>query len=313
MKIIFAGTPDFALLPLQALVNSEHTICAVYTQPDRPAGRGQKLTASPVKKWALEHNLPIYQPVSLKDPNSQKELQNINADILVNVAYGLLLPQAVLSIPKFGCINIHPSLLPRWRGASPIQRAIMAGDKSTGVTIMQMDVGLDTGAIYKQLTLPITDDDTTATLMQKTSDRGAKLLLEVLDEIANGTAKTTKQDDTQSTYAHKITKEEGKIDWRKSAKEIEPMIRAFNPWPIAYTTIKGTYLRIWQAKLSDANSQNDPPGTIVQTDKNGIHITTGDGVLCLLKVQLPGGKPLATSDLLHAHQKDFVVGKKFAC
>jgi len=313
MKIIFAGTPEFALPALKSLLNSRHEICAVYTQPDRPAGRGKKLTMSPVKDFALKNNLPLYQPASLKNPETQKEFQELNADILVNVAYGLLLPESILNATKFGCINIHPSLLPRWRGAAPIQRSIMAGDTSTAVTIMKMDVGLDTGDIYKQETLLIASDDTSLTLMKKTAEIGAKLLIEVLTEIENGTAKTTKQDDSKSTYANKITKEEAKIDWNKSAKEIDCMIRAFNPWPIAYTEIGDKYIRIWQAiaKEKSPDQKNAEPGTIIQADKAGIQVATSNGVLCLLKIQLPGGKPLPAKDILNAHKNTFSIGNKF--
>ena len=311
MKIIFAGTPEFALPTLQALLHSPHKICAVYTQPDRKAGRGQKLTASPVKELALANNLPLYQPTSLKDPIAQKQMQKLNADILVNVAYGLLLPEAVLNIPKFGCINIHPSLLPRFRGAAPIQRAIMAGDTITGVTIMKMDVGLDTGDIYKQITLPINNTDTTAALIKKTSEIGARLLLEVLAEIETRSDKATPQNNEQTVYANKISKEEGKIDWHKSAEEIDRMIRAFNPWPIAYTEINGKYIRIWEAKIKPTK-QHATPGTIIHADKNGIEVMTGSGLLCLLNIQLPGSNPLHVKDILNAHQQEFAVGQKFA-
>lgn len=314
MRIIFAGTPQFSLPILQTLINSPHKICAVYTKPDRPAGRGQKLTASPVKQLALAHTLPVYQPITLKDPTAQKQLQDLNADVLVDVAYGLLLPEAILNTPKFGCINIHPSLLPHLRGAAPIQRAIMAGDTITGVTIMAIDAGLDTGAIYKQEILPIDNTDTTETLMKKASVIGAKLLLEVLNEIELGSAKTTPQGDEQSTYAKKISKEEGKIDWRKSAKEIERTIRAFNPWPIAYAEIDGKYVRIWQAEVKDyeKSTLTLPPGTIIHADKNGINVATGKDILCLLKIQFPGSKPLPVSDILNAQQKIFVTGKSFS-
>ena len=312
MKIIFAGTPDFALPTLQALINSPHKICAVYTQPDRPSGRGKKLTQTPVKKFALDHNLPLYQPATLKDENAQKQMQDLHADALVNVAYGLLLPKAVLKATKFGCINIHPSLLPRWRGAAPIQRTIMAQDTITGVTIMQMDIGLDTGDIYKQETLHITDTDTTATLLKKTSQIGAKLLLEVLNEIEAGTAKATPQSNEQTTYASKISKEEGKIDWNKNAQEIDCMIRAFNPWPVAYTEINGDYLRIWEAKALESNQETHEPGKIIKSDKDGIMVATGNGILSLLKIQLPGGKPLPTNAILNAHQQKFAIGQKFS-
>lgn len=311
MKIIFAGTPEFALPTLQALLNSHHKICAIYTRPDRPAGRGQKLTASPIKTFALANDLPLYQPPTLKNPEAQKELQKLNADILVNVAYGMLLPSTILNIPKYGCINIHPSLLPRWRGAAPIQRAILAGDNITGITIMKIDVGLDTGDIYKQEMLKIEDTDTTATLSKKTAEIGTKLLLEVLTEIENGSAKTTPQDNTHSTYANKITKEEGKIDWHKSSEEIDRMIRAFIPWPIAYTEIDGKHIRIWQAKIDLPGDQNIAVGTIISANKNGMKVKTANGVLCLLKIQLPGGKPLPINDILNANKQLFAVGKNF--
>lgn len=312
MKIIFAGTPTFALPTLQAIITSPHKICAIYTQPDNPAGRGQKLTASPVKQLALLHNLLIYQPPSLKDLQVQKQLQALNADIFVDIAYGLLLPEAVLNIPKFGCINIHPSLLPRYRGAAPVQREIMAGETITGVTIMKMDAGLDTGDIYKQQSFPIANDDTTSSLLQKAAEIGAKLLLEVLTEIEVGTARLTPQNHLEATYAHKISKEEGKIDWQKSAKEIERMIRAFNPWPIAYTEIDGKYIRIWKAEIKENNKHFPPsaPGAIVYVDRNGIGVMTGDGVLSLLNIQFPGGKPLKIIDILNAQQQPFIVGKK---
>ena len=245
MKIIFAGTSTFSIPALETLLNSSHSICAVYTQPDRPAGRGKKLTSSLVKDFALTNNLALYQPITLKDLDAQKMLIGLDADVLVNVAYGLLLPEPILNGTKFGCVNIHPSLLPKWRGASPIQRSILTGDTTTGVTIMKMDKGLDTGDIYKQLTLTIDPSDTSETLSKKTAELGAKLLLEVLNEIENGTAKTISQDHNQSTYANKLSKDEGEIDWHKSAEEIERMIRAFNPWPIAYTKIDNKYLRVY--------------------------------------------------------------------
>jgi methionyl-tRNA formyltransferase len=311
MKIIFAGTSEFALPALRALLKSQHKICAVYTQPDRPKGRGQKTTASPVKEFALIHNLPVYQPVTLKDSISQKQLQDLAADVLINVAYGMLLPETVLSMFKFSCVNIHPSLLPRFRGAAPIQRAIQACDLVTGVTIMQMDAGLDTGGIYKQETLPIETIDTTATLFTKTAEIGAKLLLEVLTEIETGRAKITAQDNAQSTYAKKLTKEEGKIDWHKSAQVIDCMIRAFDPWPVAYTEIDGQIIRIWQAeRQTNALTPTTEPGTINKVDKNGIDVVTGKGMLRLLKIQLPGGKPLSVADVLNAHHQPFAPGKK---
>lgn len=316
MKIIFAGTADFALPTLHALLKSSHEICAIYTQPDRPAGRGQKLVASPVKNLAVLNHLPIYQPTTLKDLHTQQQFQKLNADILVNVAYGLLIPEIILNAPKFGCINIHPSLLPRWRGAAPIQRSIMAGDTITGITIMKMDMGFDTGDIYKQITMPITETDTTKILLEKTANIGAELLLKVLTEIESGSATATPQTNIGIIYAHKITKEEGKIDWTKSAKELDCMIRAFNPWPIAYTEISAKNIRIWQAEPLSSQTidlVNIQPGTIVQSSKQGIDVVTGDGLLRLLKLQLPGSKPLPILDILNAHQQLFAVGQKLPC
>jgi methionyl-tRNA formyltransferase len=311
MKIVFAGTAEFAIPAFKALLNTSHEICAVYTQPDRPVGRGRKIAASPIKKIALEHNLPVYQPQTLKDPDSQKQLQCLGADVLINVAYGMILPDAVLNMFKFGCINIHPSLLPRWRGAAPIQRAIEAGDRQTGVAIMQMDAGLDTGGIYKLENLSIDSTDTAATLSIKAAELGAKLLLEVLDETEAGKAKITSQSDEQSTYAKKITKEDGRIDWQKSAQEIDCMIRAFNPWPIAYAKIDDLVVRIWQVDIQKSES-SEVPGTIIQANKNGIDVAAGQGILRLLKVQLPGGKPLLVGDILNANAQTFAVGKKFS-
>jgi methionyl-tRNA formyltransferase len=305
MKIIFAGTPEFAIPSLLALLNSQHKICAVYTQPDRPAGRGQKITASPIKQLAITNNLPVYQPINLKELEIQQQLQHLAADIFVDVAYGVILPEAVLSMFKFGCINIHPSLLPKWRGAAPIQRAIMFGDKATGVSIMKIAKGLDTGAIYKQEILPIENTDTSATLAKKAADLGAKLLLKVLDAIQNGTAKTFEQDDTKSTYAQKITKEEGKINWQKSAYEIACMIRAFNPWPIAYAEIDDKTVRIWEAQVLQNNIpeiKKSKPGTIIAANKNGIDVVTGAGVLRLLKLQLPNRKVLPIADFLNGQE-----------
>lgn len=314
MKIIFAGTSEFAIPALIALMHSQHEICAIYTKPDRPAGRGQKLTASPIKTLAIANSLSIYQPTTLKDPASQQLLYSLSADILINVAYGMILPEEILNAFKFGCINIHPSLLPRWRGAAPIQRAIMAHDNITGVSIMQMDTGLDTGGIYKQMVFPIENTDTTAILLTKTAEIGATLLLEVLTEIETGKAKITSQNNEHSTYANKIVKTEGNINWHKSAQEIDCMIRAFNPWPIAYTEAASLTIRIWQAQILEAphySTKNTlEPGTTIQANKHGIDVMTGNGMLRLIKIQLPGGKPLLAADLLNAHHDIFVVGKK---
>ena len=235
LKIIFAGTPDFAASALSALIESEHDVVAVYTQPDRPAGRGRKLRASPVKELALKHDIPVLQPEKLKDAETHDVLRSFNADVMIVAAYGLILPQAVLDIPRLGCLNIHASLLPRWRGAAPIQRAIAAGDKESGITIMQMDAGLDTGDILLLSHCPINDNDNGGDLHDRLAEMGASSILEALKDIESGNTKPIKQDDALATYAHKLDKKEAIINWKDSAENIERLIRAFNPWPVAFT------------------------------------------------------------------------------
>lgn len=299
LNIIFAGTPDFAARHLQALINSHHNVIAVYTQPDRPAGRGKKLTASPVKELAVSHDIPVYQPGSLRKEPAQQELAALNADIMVVVAYGLILPKVVLDTPRLGCINVHGSILPRWRGAAPIQRALWAGDKETGVTIMQMDVGLDTGDMLLKTYLPIEDDDTSATLYEKLALQGPDALLQALEGLANGTLTAEKQDEALANYAEKLSKEEARLDWRKSATQLWQEVRAFNPWPVSYFEHQGNTIKVWQTQVS-TTSTNAAPGTIISASKKGIEIATGDGVLTLLSMQLPGKKPLSVADILNA-------------
>jgi len=306
VKIIFAGTPEFAVAPLKALLNSEHTIVTVYTQPDRPAGRGLKLTASPVKQLALAHAIPVCQPLSLRDPEAQQTLKNWQADVMIVAAYGLILPSAVLTIPPLGCINIHASLLPRWRGAAPIQRAILAGDQETGITIMQMDAGLDTGPMLYQVRCPIYASDTSQDLHDRLAQLGADALLTILKNL---TAQPQIQNNDQACYAPKIEKSEAEINWQQSASEIDRLIRAFNPWPIAYTFCNNQILRIWQAQVISENN-NAVPGTIIRANKSGIDVATHTDILRLLKIQLPGGKPLAVNDILNAHTNLFSVGTK---
>lgn len=303
LKVIFAGTPEFAAEALQALLRSQHDVIAVYTQPDRPAGRGRKLTPSPVKQLALEHDINIYQPVSLKDPEAQQQLADLNADVMVVVAYGLLLPLPVLQAPRLGCINIHASLLPRWRGAAPIQRAILAGDAETGVTIMQMDEGLDTGDMLLKQTCSIEREDTAQTLHDRLADIGATAVIEVLDQLGAGTATPEKQDDSLSNYAAKLSKAEALIDWQQRAYRIERLVHAFNPWPVAQTGLGEQMLRIWQALSLDGETTDKPSGTVIKADKFGIDVATGEGVLRILSAQLPGGKPLAAVDLLNARKE----------
>ncbi|OGT44902.1 MAG: methionyl-tRNA formyltransferase [Gammaproteobacteria bacterium RIFCSPHIGHO2_12_FULL_38_11] len=298
LKIIFAGTPKFAVPTLQLLIHSEHCLLAVYTQPDRPAGRGQHLHASPVKLISQENNIPVFQPKTLRDVEVQAELKKLNPDVIVVVAYGLILPQAVLDIPKYGCINVHPSLLPRWRGAAPIPRAIEAGDKETAVTIMQMDKGMDTGPILKQEKQALKGDETSEQLHDLFSKMGAQLLLKTLDEL--NTIMPIKQDNVLATHAAKIEKSEAVIDWNQSAIEINNKIRAFNSWPVASTVFNNQILKIWEAKVI-SEKVTAKPGEFIQISKERFCIATGDGVLEVLSVQLPGKKRMSAKDFLHGH------------
>jgi methionyl-tRNA formyltransferase len=307
LKLIFAGTPDFAARHLAALLSSGHEVVAVYTQPDKPAGRGQKLTASPVKELALAHDLPVYQPASLRNEAAQAELAALGADLMVVVAYGLILPKAVLDTPRLGCINVHGSLLPRWRGAAPIQRSIWAGDAETGVTIMQMDVGLDTGAMIRKVTCPIASDETSASLYDKLAGLGPQALVDTLDAMAAGDTAAEPQDDALANYAEKLSKEEARIDWSMDAVAIERCIRAFNPWPISWFDVAGQTVKVWQAEvLPQAHGQ--AAGTLLKADKQGIEVATGQGVLRLLTLQPPGKKAMSVSDLLNSRRDWFEPG-----
>ena len=306
LKVIFAGTPDFAAKHLSALLESEHEVIAVYTQPDRPAGRGKKLTASPVKVLAEENAIPVYQPQSLKAQDAQEELASLNADLMVVVAYGLILPTAVLNAPKLGCINVHGSILPKWRGAAPIQRSICAGDAETGVTIMQMDEGLDTGDMLHIATLPITSEDTSATLYEKLAELGPQALVEVVNEFDLYTP--TKQDDSQATYAKKLSKEEALINWADDAEQIERNIRAFNPWPVAWMQVEDQNVKVWSASVVPLN-KDVTPGTVIGANKEGITIATGRDALCITSLQIPGKKALPASDVINARQTWFEVGR----
>ncbi len=308
LRIVFAGTPDFAASSLQALLDSEHEVIAAYTQPDRPAGRGRKLTPSPVKKLALEHEIPVYQPLSLKGETEQAELAALNADIMVVVAYGLLLPKAVLDTPRLGCINVHGSLLPRWRGAAPIHRAVLAGDDTTGITIMQMDVGLDTGDMLYKTEMPIHADDTSGDLHDRLAEQGADALIAALALIRDGKAEPEKQDDNLANYAHKLEKQEGEIDWSRPATEIERQVRGLSPWPVAYCTLDGKTMRVWGAKASDEASSEEA-GAVAEVGKKTLRIACSEGSLLLTKIQLPGGKPLDTAAVLNAKRDLFPVGK----
>lgn len=296
MRIIFAGTPEFAARALAALIAAGHTVPLVLTQPDRPAGRGMKPNPSAVKQLAVEHGLPVLQPTSLKDAQAQAALVQAAADAMVVAAYGLLLPQAVLDIPRLGCLNIHASLLPRWRGAAPIQRALLAGDRETGITIMQMDAGLDTGAMLLRAILPIEGNDTAQTLHDKLAALGAEAIVEALQRLAQGDLREEAQDEAQATYAAKLHKSEALLDWNKSAPELDWAVRAYNPFPVASARLNGEAIRIWRAKpVAEAAGT---PGEIVKVGREGILVRCGEGALLVEEVQKAGGKRLAAAQFL---------------
>lgn len=311
LKIIFAGTPDFAAESLKALLSGPDDIIAVYTQPDRPAGRGHKLKPSPVKEVALEADIPVYQPLNFKDEADRVELAALNADLMVVAAYGLILPKAVLDTPRLGCINVHASILPRWRGAAPIHRALLAGDQQTGITIMQMDVGLDTGDMLAKAYTDILDTDTSASLHDKLAMQGGEILLTAIEQLKAGSLTPEPQDDTLANYAHKLTKEEGKIDWSDSADSIARKVRGLFPWPSAYTFMDEQNIRIHQASVSDQTC-SAPAGHVISSDKDGILVATGDGVICLEKLQLPGKKAMTAEQILNGNKDLFTNQKTFA-
>ena len=312
MKIIFAGTPEFAAVALDALLKTEHEIVAVYTQPDRKAGRGQKLTASAVKQLALAHDIPVYQPLHFKSSTeeglaAQTELKALNADVMVVAAYGLILPQVVLDTPKYGCLNIHGSLLPRWRGAAPIQRAISSGDTETGITIMKMAAGLDTGDMMYKTYCPIEATDTSASLHDKLAQQGAEATVKVLaseSTLQHYLDNREVQDEALTVYAHKLSKAEAQIDWTSTAVQIDRNIRAFNPWPVAFIALdESNNLRVWGSMLSQENAQAQAAGTILAIDKQGVHVACGDEhAVCLSSLQWPGGKPLNAVQILQTQK-----------
>jgi len=296
LRIIFAGTPHFAASALKALLAQQFAVAAVLTQPDRPAGRGLQLTSSPVKQLALQHGLPVLQPHSLKNTDIQRELVGYAADVMVVAAYGLILPPAVLQLPRHGCLNIHASLLPRWRGAAPIQRAILAGDDETGVTIMQMDAGLDTGDMLLKKTCPIGAHDTAQTLDDKLAALGAGAIVETLHLLEQGRLTRMPQDNTQATYAAKLTKAEAQIDWTDDAAHIARAVRAYNPFPIACTTLNATPIKIWQASVRD--DLGGVAGTVLSVEKDGVNVACGRGALCLKVLQRPNAKALPAAQFV---------------
>ena len=301
LKVIFAGTPDFAVPALQALIDSRHTVCSVLTQPDRPAGRGMKLKASPVKQLALQHGIPVLQPETLKDAEIQAQIAALEADVMIVAAYGLIIPTVVLNMPRRGCYNIHASLLPRWRGAAPIQRALLAGDHETGVTIMEVVPALDAGAMIRKGVLPISERDTAQTLHDGLATLGAELMVEAMDTLADtGALMAEPQDETQVTYAEKLQKSEAEIDWTRAATAISRQIRAFNPFPVAQSTLHGEVCRIWMATAQPGQGRS---GEVIAIDTT-ISVGTGDGLLAIEVLQLPGGKRLTV--------KDFMAGRKLA-
>ncbi len=308
MRIIFAGTPDFSLPCLQALHDSQHEIIAVFTQPDRPAGRGKKLTASPVKQFAEANQLVLHQPASLKQPEVLNLISELNADAMVVVAYGLLIPKSILTLPRLGCLNIHPSLLPKWRGASPIQSSLLHGDTITGVTIMLLDEGMDTGPIITQEEYPIPPNTNSADLHLTLAELGASNLIEALTLLESNTATITPQDHSQATHSSKISKDQAEINWSSSAKSIHQQVMAYNPWPISFTHLGDQVLRIWHARCLDTTSTL-APGSVIDFSKEGISISTGTQDILLTEIQFPGKKPLQASDCYNAYKDRFIPGR----
>ena len=299
LNIIYAGTPEFAVPALELLVQSEHDVVTVYTQPDRPAGRGRILAQSPVKECALKHDINVNQPQSLKVESEITHLASFNPDLIVVTAYGLLLPPSVLRIPRLGCINIHASLLPRWRGAAPIQRAIQAGDQESGISIMQMDVGLDTGDILATSSVTILAEWTSADLSDRLQQLGAGLLMETLEQLDSGEPTRVPQDNASATYAHRIEKSEGRIDWNKDARTIRAEIRAFVPWPVSFTSLDDDTVRVWRAEI-DTSHDGDVPGRIIEHSRTGIFVSCKGSVLHITELQFAGKKRLAAAEALNA-------------
>ncbi len=309
MRLVFAGTPDFAATALKALIAAGHTIVGVYSQPDRPAGRGRKLQPSPVKQVALDHEIPVFQPETLKTAEAQKQLADLKPDVMIIAAYGLILPKAVLDIPTHGCLNIHASLLPRWRGAAPIQRAIAAGDSETGITIMQMDEGLDTGAMLLKSLTAIDTSDTGGSLHDRLAELGGKAIIKALELLKKGELTGEPQNDDLACYASKLSKTEGHIDWATDATAIERLVRAFNPWPGTYTDLGDQRIRIHEARALVTDSDAFP-GTVVHRDRDGIDIACGNGTLRITRLQLPGSRAQSVNDLINGGKELLMPGQE---
>jgi methionyl-tRNA formyltransferase len=304
LRIAFAGTPQFAVPALRVLLASRHRVVGVLTQPDRPAGRGQQLRASPIKLLAAEHGLAVAQPATLKTPDGRAELSRWSADLLVVVAYGLILPEPALALPRLGCVNIHGSLLPRWRGAAPIQRAILAGDAETGVTIMRLDAGLDTGPLLLERRRPIHSHETSGDLHDALSELGAAALAEALEGISGGTLVARPQPAAGVTYAPKLEKTEARLDWNASVVELDRRVRAFNPWPMAETTFAGEQLKVLRARIADQFNADAPPGTLVGIAEDGLRVACGEGVLAVRELQRAGKRPISARDFANAVRLD---------
>ena len=304
MKIVYMGTPDFAVPPLEALVRSGYEVAAVVTQPDKPKGRGKTLMPTPVKEEAMKHDIPVYQPLKVRDPEFVEILENIAPDIIVVAAFGQIIPKKILDMPKYGCINIHASLLPKYRGAAPIQQAVIDGEKESGVTIMRMGTGLDTGDMISKVVVPLDEEETGGSLFDKLAQAGASLLIETLPSIEDGTASYEVQPEESPTpYAAMINKKMGLMDFSKSAAELERLVRGLNPWPSAYTFLNGKTLKVWKSTVEKAaNGGKTVPGTIIAVDKNGIHVACGEDVLVLCEVQLEGKKRMETDAFLRGYQ-----------
>ncbi len=308
LRIIYAGTPDFAVPALQALINSAHDVVAVYCQPDRPAGRGRKLVLGPVKQVAVNAGIAVEQPISLKAPEAQAKLRAYQADVMIVAAYGLILPQAVLETPTYGCLNIHGSLLPRWRGAAPIQRAIQVGDTETGVTIMQMAAGLDTGDMLYKVVCPISAQDGGQSIHDKLAHLGADALMYTLDRLVAEQLTPEVQNDSLANYAHKLTKAEAQIDWQQSAVTIDRMIRAFDAYPTAFTLYQGEPLRFFASSVHSTQTSQAAAGSVLAESKAGIDIATGQGIVRIHSLQLPGGKRLSAAEFLNGRS---LIGEQF--